>query len=284
MIEKNGNTYDNHRGYATISVHLVCGLLLGVIACIDLVTPLGIAIGALYVIAVLLSFWSPTTKSTYWIALTSSTLIVAVFFYKPPVAEMWKVILNRFLSLFVIWVTTFLGVRIKKAEERLVEMASHDFLTGLLNRREMLARLSVEHSRVNRMDETLSIIMMDIDHFKSINDVHGHIAGDMVLKEIARRLRDGVREYDLICRFGGEEFLIMAPETAATRAAELAERLRVMVSDIPFYMETIPPVGITISAGVTQLVEGESIEEMLSRADSALYRAKAQGRNRIAVL
>jgi len=267
-----------------MSVYLVCGLLLGVIAFFDLATPLGIAIGVLYVIVVLLSFWSPTTRFTYWVALISSTLIVAVFFYKPPVAEMWKVILNRSLSLFVIWVTTFLGVRIKRTEERLIEMANHDFLTGLLNRREMLARLSVEHSRVNRTDEPLSIIMMDIDHFKNINDVHGHIAGDMVLKEIARRLRDGVREYDLICRFGGEEFLIMAPETAAPRAAELAERLRVMVSDIPFRLEAVPPVAITISAGVAQLVEGESIEEMLSRADTALYRAKAQGRNRVEVL
>jgi len=232
---------------------------------------------------VLLSFWSPNPRFTYWVAVIASLFTIGAFLFKPPVAEMWKVFFNRSLSLFVIWVTTFLGVKIKGAEERLIEMANYDFLTGLLNRREMFARLGVEISRANRTMEPLSIIMIDIDHFKAINDTHGHIVGDSVLKEIARRLREGMRDYDLICRFGGEEFLVMAPETAVERAEELAERLRGMVSDIPFHISSVPAV-ITISAGVTQLAAGETVEGVLSRADSALYRAKEQGRNRVAVL
>lgn len=284
MIEKTTYNYSNSRGYAAISVYLVCGLLIGLIAFFDFATPLGIAIGVLYVVVVLLSFWSPTTKFTYWVAAVSSVLIIGVFLYKPPVAEMWKVVFNRSLSLFVIWVTTFLGVKIKGTEQKLIDMANHDFLTGLLNRREMFTRLSLEVSRSNRMNDPLSIIMMDIDHFKDINDTHGHIVGDMVLKEIAHRLREGMRDYDLICRFGGEEFLVMTPETDVERATELAERLRGMVSDIPFPIMDASSATITISAGVTQFLEGESVEAMISRADSALYRAKALGRNRVAVL
>jgi len=277
------NQFRNTEGYAALSVYLVCGLLIGLIAFFDFATPLGIAIGVLYVVVVLLSFWSPNPKFTYWVAVIASLFTIGAFLFKPPVAEMWKVIFNRSLSLFVIWVTTFLGLKIKRAEERLIEMANYDFLTGLLNRREMFARLGVEISRANRTMEPLSIIMIDIDHFKTINDTHGHIAGDIVLKEIARRLREGMRDYDLICRFGGEEFLVMAPETAVERAEELAERLRGMVSDIPLQISSAPAV-ITISAGVTQLAAGETIEGVLSRADSALYRAKEQGRNRVAVL
>jgi diguanylate cyclase (GGDEF)-like protein len=284
MIEKATDNFRNTRGYAALSVYFVCCLLIGLIAFFDLATPLGIAIGVLYVVVVLLSFWSPTTKFTYAVAMISSVLIVGVFLYKPPVAEMWKVVFNRSLSLFVIWVTTFLGMEIKGTEQKLLEMATHDFLTGLLNRREMFNRLSLEVSRVNRTNEPLSVIMIDIDHFKNVNDTYGHTSGDMVLIEIARRLREGMRHYDLICRYGGEEFLVVAPETTVQRAHELAERLRMLVSEHLLDVEATPPISITISAGVTQLVAGESVEEMLSRSDTALYRAKELGRNRVVVL
>lgn len=284
MIEKPADNYGNTRGYAAISVYLVCILLIGLIAFIDSATPLGIAIGALYVVAVLLSFWSPTTKFTYSVAIASSMLIIGVFLYKPPAEEIWKALFNRSLSLFVIWVTTFLGVKIKGTERKLIEMATHDFLTGLLNRREMFTRLSVEVSRVNRTNEPLSVIMLDIDYFKNVNDTYGHATGDMVLKEIARRLRGGMRDYDLISRYGGEEFLVMAPETTIQRAHELAERLRMLVSESPLGVEAASPITITISAGVTQLVDGENVEAMISRADTALYHAKERGRDRVAVL
>jgi diguanylate cyclase (GGDEF)-like protein len=284
MIEKATNQYWDKKGYAATSVYVTCCLLMGFVLFVDLATPLGIAIGVLYVIVVLLSFWSPSVKFTYCIAVVSSLLTIGVYMYKPSVAEMWKVIFNRSIALFVIWVTTFLGVKIKGAEQRLVEMASHDFLTGLLNRRELFNRLSIETSRVRRTNEALSLIMIDIDHFKNINDRHGHISGDMVLKEVAHRLREGIRDYDLICRFGGEEFLVMAPQTDLHHANELAERLRKVISERPFRIEDASPVTITISAGVTRLLEGESVETMISRADMALYHAKGLGRNRVETL
>ena len=274
----------NTEGYAVTSVYLACSLLVALIAFFDSATPLGIAVGVLYVVAVLLSFWAQNTKFTFFIAIISSALIIGVFIQKPAVAEMWKVFFNRGLSLFIIWVTTFLGLKIKDAENKLIEMANHDFLTGLLNRRELFNRLSIEVSRVNRTNEPLAIIMIDIDHFKDINDRYGHVTGDMVLKEVARRLREGIRDYDLICRFGGEEFLVMTPDTDLHHATELAERLRGVVSETPICIEAVPPVVITISAGVTSLVERESVEAMISRADTALYHAKESGRNRVATL
>ncbi len=281
MTDAMTENYRNTRGYAATSVYLVCTLLVASIAVLDSATPLSVAVGALYVVAVLLSFWTPNTKFTFFIAITSSAFIIGIFICKAPLEEMWPAVFNRALSLFVIWVTTFLGLKTRDAEKKLIEMANHDFLTGLLNRRELFNRLSLEVSRVNRTNGPLSIIMIDIDHFKTINDRYGHIAGDMVLKKVAHGLREGIRDYDLICRFGGEEFLVMTPETDLRHATELAERLRGKIGETPIRIRNAPPVTITISAGVASLLEWENVEAMLARADTALYHAKESGRNRV---
>lgn len=171
---------------------------------------------------------------------------------------------------------------LKFAEQRLVEMASRDFLTGLFNRREMFARLESEVSRAIRLDKPLSIIIFDIDHFKKLNDTYGHDMGDNVLKELSRRIQNTVRQYDIACRYGGEEFLVVAPDTKGEEVRNLAERLRSVALDIaiPCGPEAAT-VRISISAGVAQLLKGESVEKTISRADAALYRAKEGGRNRV---
>lgn len=173
---------------------------------------------------------------------------------------------------------------IKKAEMKLVDLANTDFLTGLINRRELFNRLAMEISRARRNKKPLSFIMIDIDHFKKINDIYGHSTGDLVLKELSRKLRETLRSHDIICRYGGEEFLVVAPETSVIEASELAERLRCAAEEI-----TIPAdiatttVNINISLGVSQLMENEDGEKAISRADSAMYRAKNAGRNRVEV-
>lgn len=174
---------------------------------------------------------------------------------------------------------------IRAAEQRLIDMTARDFLTGLFNRREALGRLAEEFSRSRRSGNPLSVILLDIDHFKQLNDTYGHSLGDEVLKEVARRMEQTVRDYDIICRYGGEEFLIAAPETGSEAAFDLAERIRMKIMEmlIPYGTES-EPVSVTISAGVTQLDREESIEKMISRADAALYRAKNGGRNRVELL
>ncbi len=171
---------------------------------------------------------------------------------------------------------------LKVAEQKLVEMASLDFLTGLLNRRELFNRLQVEVSRSRRRLKPLSVILIDIDHFKRFNDTYGHHAGDVVLKEVSRTLSCALRDYDILSRYGGEEFLVVAPETGLRQAEELAERLRVKVMEQPIVYESQAlPVTCTISSGVAQMLDAEAVEKTISRADEALYRAKAAGRNRV---
>lgn len=268
---------------ADFAVYIACALLMGLIFYIDTRVPLGVAIGSLYILVVLLALWSRRARFIYIVAAVSSVLVVGVWIYKPAVEEMGKVVFNRGLALFIIWATALLCLKIRAAQHELVRIASYDFLTGVLNRREMFNRLSMEMSRVDRVDHALSVIILDIDHFKDINDRYGHQAGDDVLKEMAGILKEHLRKYDYICRYGGEEFLVVAPETPLPVAHDLAERLRLMVMQAKFTPSNSPPIAITISAGVAQQVKGELVASLISRADAALYEAKEAGRNRVVV-
>ena len=172
---------------------------------------------------------------------------------------------------------------LRSAENKLVEMATHDFLTGLLNRREAYHRLNEEVQRTRRSQKPFSLLFLDLDHFKKINDVHGHSAGDIVLQSVAATMQMGVRPYDLCCRYGGEEFLVALPEIGLEEATLAAERLRL---DIAAQEITVAPdtrLGITASIGVATLNDEETIDQLISRADDAMYRGKQQGRNRVSV-
>ncbi|MEB3279512.1 MAG: GGDEF domain-containing protein [Lyngbya sp.] len=160
--------------------------------------------------------------------------------------------------------------------------ANNDFLTNTLNRRAMQKYLKQEVSKSNRHHRKFSLILLDIDHFKLINDTYGHEGGDLVLKHISDRLRDNLRSYDFLSRWGGEEFLILLPETSLNEAVDVAERLRVAVENQPAANGSIP---YTISLGVgTWERKNKSIEELIMAVDEALYQAKKQGRNRVFAL
>ncbi len=172
--------------------------------------------------------------------------------------------------------------KLKQNLELSVEMAVTDQLTGLYNRRYMSGHLgNLLQDSVDR-DKPLSFLIIDIDYFKSINDTFGHDIGDEVLRQFGKRIVSNVRGIDLVCRYGGEEFVVVMPDTDLTFAYTVAERVRQQVADVPFEVGTDDPLKITISIGVT-VSEGSSDTpgDLLRRADQALYRAKREGRNRV---
>ena len=170
---------------------------------------------------------------------------------------------------------------LRTAETKLVEMATQDFLTGLLNRRETFRRLAEELQRSRRLKTPFSVLLLDLDHFKQVNDVHGHSAGDLVLQAVAVALRQGVRPYDLCCRYGGEEFLVILPETALEDAAGIAERLRRDIENLKITAAKETALQITASIGAAALLGHETIDQLIARADEAMYNAKSSGRNRV---
>ena len=172
---------------------------------------------------------------------------------------------------------------LRRRVDRGLELSMIDPLTGLFNRRRMLERLQLWMRRAAKVEKPVSIVAFDIDHFKAINDAHGHQVGDHVLKAFAERLRTNIRPKDIACRYGGEEFLLIMPETTSEAAALGAERIRKAIASTPFYSERgNVDVPVTVSAGVaTQVGEDDVMADLLHRADQALYRAKQNGRNRI---
>jgi diguanylate cyclase (GGDEF)-like protein len=174
------------------------------------------------------------------------------------------------------------GRRILELQRSLRFAATHDFLTRLLNRAEILAGLKRELARSERTGQPVALIMGDLDHFKQINDSHGHPAGDEVLKDVALRLRSELRPYDLAGRYGGEEFLLILPSCDLAAASRRAEQLRLSVCRDPIHTQ-FESLSVTLSMGVAVSgAEAEfSVEELLQQADHALYRAKQKGRNRL---
>ena len=165
-------------------------------------------------------------------------------------------------------------------EKNLEKLATTDKLTGIYNRHKFEEIFNIELNRVLRYESPLSLIMFDIDYFKRVNDNYGHDTGDYVLKEIVEVVNESVRHSDIFARWGGEEFLVLCPETDSLSAKNLSEKLRVAIEEIDF-----KDIGtITCSFGVVCYENRESGESFIKRADDALYRAKDEGRNRVVVM
>jgi two-component system, cell cycle response regulator len=173
---------------------------------------------------------------------------------------------------------------------RLLRAGITDFLTGWHNRRYLQQRLKEELARAQRRAGTIACLMIDIDKFKGINDGYGHLAGDIALKEIAQRVESQIRSMDTAARFGGDELAILLPDSSATEAAKLAERIREAIAALPFALTAQVQRTLTVSVGVAAVspARHESdlkavADRLLADADAALYRAKALGRNRVQV-
>ena len=181
-------------------------------------------------------------------------------------------------------------IRKKRYTERLrdnvqqsMEMAITDGLTGLHNRRYMESHLGTLVDQASMRGKPLAVLVLDIDYFKAVNDTWGHDAGDEVLREFAQRLRKSVRGIDLVCRLGGEEFVVVMPDTDAGVASIVAERIRNRVAGEPFAIHKgARAIDVTVSIGMAQRLGGDTdADTILKRADQALYRAKRDGRNRV---
>lgn len=168
----------------------------------------------------------------------------------------------------------------KTAEEQLRKLATTDSLTGALNRRRIFELAKEEVERAQRYGRPLAIAMLDLDHFKAVNDRFGHATGDAALREVSRAVSGAVRKEDKLGRYGGEELLLLMPETRLVEAAAVVERARLSVRAVPA-VEDGSMVALSLSAGVVELAPGETFEALLVRADRALYSAKQNGRDRV---
>jgi diguanylate cyclase (GGDEF)-like protein len=169
---------------------------------------------------------------------------------------------------------------------RLFDSATFEGLTGLYRREALLEILDREWSRSQRYDRPLAVAIADLDHFKEVNDRHGHLTGDVVLQRVAHELRNLLRETDFIGRYGGEEFLMVLPETTLEGAARLAEKVRQRIATLEVPSESGRPVGVTLSIGVSSrdVVRDDDrarARALIAAADEALYAAKNNGRNRV---
>lgn len=175
-----------------------------------------------------------------------------------------------------------LAIENRQAHDELERRAYFDYLTGLANRRYFFEKAENEMVRTMRYGGALSLVMLDIDHFKQVNDTHGHKVGDTVLQKLAEVARATLRDVDVVGRIGGEEFAVLLPATGAEPAMEAAERLRVALAAAPVTLSLGPPLHFTASFGVATLSEkGANIDTLLNQSDQALYRAKTEGRNRV---
>ena len=173
-------------------------------------------------------------------------------------------------------------MELRESVNNTMALAVTDELTGLYNRRYFDRHLNVMLSKAQEQDRDIALMILDIDHFKAVNDNHGHDVGDAVLREFAARLRRNIRGVDLACRFGGEEFVVLMPDTDTGQAEAVAERVRQSMVEKPFEVGPTRPLSVTVSAGVAlKESQADTPETLVKRADVALYRAKREGRNRV---
>ena len=178
-----------------------------------------------------------------------------------------------------------IGERIIDLEQRIMQLANTDYLTGILNRRAFMERMAEEANRSIRNEEEMSIIIMDIDHFKKVNDTFGHQVGDLVLQRFADRISMASRSYDFVGRYGGEEFIIGLPQTTLEQSWNAAERMRKDIEKMGLPLPDDPQISVRITAsfGVASCLmkSSKDVDSIIKLADEALYRAKAEGRNRV---
>ncbi len=190
---------------------------------------------------------------------------------------------NLVTVLLVLSGLTTLYVRlIQQTETRLRELATTDSLTGLMNRRCVMDALEREQARRVRKPGPMALMLVDIDHFKKLNDTWGHNMGDWALKAVSKVLKEGVRDMDFVARWGGEEFLIVLPLADVDAAWPVAERLRLMVSQVTYHLPK-HPLRVTVTMGLTAFGLDEDVDAVIQRADAALYKGKSEGRDRVVI-
>jgi len=216
------------------------------------------------------------TIEAYWMNLT--------FDLQKKLAERQMVFTGTFAAviLFLLLISVGLLVKTFRLGQQLKEIAHQDPLTEILNRRYFLELAAIQIGRGFRVNSQCFLVIYDLDHFKAINDKYGHVAGDVVLKETTRRIKNAVRPYDLFGRYGGEEFILLMSDVSEADVVNAVERLGLTVCDAPVNFENIQ-IPISASFGITSIQAPCDITTATKQADKALYLAKERGRNRIAI-
>lgn len=231
----------------------------------------------------------PPRVQTPPVLLYAAASLAILFLHKRPPVPLYAYIVVL-MTILSVWCGHLISARIHRyrratlaAQIELEHQARTDPLTGAINRREFTRIATEELARHARLGKPLSVVMLDLDHFKSVNDRFGHAAGDAVLVEFTHRAQAALRGYDRLARTGGEEFCVLLPEAASDEARAIAERIRHTISATPIEVSG-QATRVTTSAGVATIRPGEErIEDLLHRADTALYRAKHAGRDRVAL-
>jgi two-component system, cell cycle response regulator len=192
----------------------------------------------------------------------------------------WSAQISRLIMMLT---AAALGVALVSRSQRLLQLATSDPLTGLFNRGYVDDRLAMELSRAQRYNKALTVAVVDADHFKALNDTHGHSAGDLALKKLAGLLRESFRQSDTTGRYGGEEFVVILPETDMETARRKVESLREVIASTPIELrDRREPVRVTISAGLASFpADGSDATELFATADERMFAAKREGRNRV---
>jgi diguanylate cyclase (GGDEF)-like protein len=271
----------------SVTMNDVLRIVLAVVICIalflsDLITPVEMNEVQLYPIAFLPLYRVQVRFLLPLFALMSIALIVLGYSLVPD-PDFWDGLSNRTFSVLMVLGTAVALGRLATAERKLMLRALTDPLTGVFNRRTFLDMSSKEEARARRRGTLTSVLMMDIDHFKRVNDTYGHGVGDQVIKALAAVAIKGLRPTDILARYGGEEFVVTLPETDGDVARLVAERLRAALEQAVVKADGVGEVRFTVSIGVATFATGVPLAAAMERADQALYRAKEGGRNRVEI-
>jgi diguanylate cyclase (GGDEF)-like protein len=248
----------------------------------DLATPVEMNESQLYPVA-LLPLYRVRSKLLLWLGAAVAASLAAAGYLLDPPPDIIDGATNRIFSIIVVFTTALAMTKLAEYEHRLLIESITDPLTGLLNRRRFTELSSHEVTRSRRHRLVFSVLMLDIDHFKRINDTYGHPVGDLAIKALAEVCTNALRPHDLLARYGGEEFVLTLPQTDSEGAHIVAERIRTVTEALQVPSEQ-GPVRFTVSIGISTYQSGLPFERIVQRADEALYEAKQSGRNRVVIL
>lgn len=276
---------------STIAALATVGALM--LLLLDIETPIGLAIPFLYIVLAPLVVRLRSTKATVaavigMAALSGVGLWASTLDGDPFAGSAYRVddfirdtVINRLIAIALFSAVLFLLVRNQDAQDELHRLSTTDPLTGALNRRRFEELAEIERRRAARSGSPMALLILDIDHFKRVNDRFGHAAGDAAIRMLSHICQTTLRPGDLFGRWGGEEFVIALPETSLPGAIKTAERLREIIAKGEF-LANGKPRSITVSIGAAGLLRDElAVDHAINRADRALYRAKQSGRNRV---
>lgn len=258
---------------------LISGLLAGAAQSLAASLVANLFYGYLTLIPILIwEFIQILEKKYVYIGVFCTMFLFCLFSYT--VARAAYLLLVKHLELEYNYKT--LSQRVSVMKDKYKEQANHDLLTGLYNRHFLNTYLQLEINKARRMKQNLSIIMLDIDFFKNFNDSYGHEAGDKILQSLGNLLTQSIRKYDIACRYGGEEFLVVLPNTSLEQAERIAESLRQSVKGISVQKGLHVIEGVTLSLGISSYPkDGETQGAIVDAADRAMYKAKREGRDRV---